>query len=110
MIIALQATYKIRVINYVSGLSMFVYLIHENILFRTYTRSAIWQYLYKNYGYSHVVILDLVFSILLFIVAVIVSAIYKETVQRLVMCASNRLYSIIMRIYKYIECLVLIIK
>ena len=110
MIIALQATYKIRVINYVSGLSMFVYLIHENILFRTYTRPAIWQYLYKNYGYSHVVILDLVFSILLFIVAVIVSAIYKETLQRLVMCASNRLYSIIMRIYKYIECLVLIIK
>ena len=93
MIIALQATYRIKIINYISGLSMFVYLFHENYLFRSYTRPAIWQYLYMNYGYAHVVIL--------------VSIIYKETLYRFVVKASNRLYSILTRIYAYAERLIM---
>lgn len=110
LIIALQATYKIGFINYISGLTMFIYLFHENYLFRRYTRPAIWQYIYKNYGYTYVVILDFTFAIILFLLSVIVSAIYKETLQRLVMKASHKLYVIVVRIYNRMECLIIKIK
>ncbi len=107
MIIALQATYRIKIINYISGLSMFVYLFHENYLFRSYTRPAIWQYLYMNYGYAHVVILDIAFAVVLFLFSIVVSIIYKETLYRFVVKASNRLYSILTRIYAYAERLIM---
>ena len=103
LIIALHGKYKVRFINYISGLSMFIYLIHENYLFRGYTRPAIWQFLYENYGYSHVVLLDLAYSMILFLVTAIVSAIYKETIQRLVTKISHRLYLKIAKLYSKIE-------
>lgn len=110
MIIALQAAYRVRVINYLSGLSMFVYLIHENYLFRSYTRPAIWQYLYLNYGYDHVVMLDLAFAVVLFLLSIVVSAVYKETLQRLVMKASNKLFSVLEMLYGRMENIIMQIK
>lgn len=107
MIIALQATYRIKIINYISGLSMIVYLFHENYLFRRYTRPAIWQYLYMNYGYAHVVMLDIAFAVVLFLLSLVVSTIYKETLYRFVVKASNRVYSILTRIYAYAERLIM---
>lgn len=110
IIIAMQARYKSIVINYISGLSMFVYLFHENYLFRRYTRPAIWMHLYESYGYAQVVMLDLVYAIVLFALMIIVSAIYRETFQRLVMAASNKVYLIIKKMYSYIELMAMRIK
>ena len=110
IIIAMQARYKNIVINYISGLSMFAYLFHENYLFRMYTRPAIWMHLYDRYGYAQVVMLDLIYAIVLFTLTIIVSAIYKETFQHFVMVASNKLYSFIKRIYGRIELMTMRIK
>jgi hypothetical protein len=110
LIIAMKAKYKVRAVNYISGLSMFIYLIHENYLFRQYTRPAIWQYLYIDYGYSHVVLLDLVFSLVLFLLAAVISTIYKETLQRLVIMISDKLYAIIGKLYSRIEDIIVKIK
>ena len=104
LIIARQAKYKkSRVINYISGLSMFIYLFHENYLFRSYTRPVIWEYLYKSCGYSHAVMLDIAFAVVLFLLSIVVSLIYKETLQRLVMKVSDKLFFIFARIYAHME-------
>lgn len=110
LIISLRASYRIRIINYISGLSMFVYLLHENYLFRTYTRPAIWQYLYVNYGYAHVVMLDIAFAVVLFVLSIVVSIIYKETIQCFVMKASGKLFSILATVYSRMEYLMMQIK
>ena len=107
MIIALQTTYEVKVINYISGLSMFVYLIHENYLFRYYTRPIIWEYLYLKYGYAHVVILDIVFSVALFLLSLVVGMIYKETLHQYVLKGSNKLFAILAVLYGRIECLIM---
>lgn len=107
IIIALQAEFKSPFVNYVSGLSMLIYLIHENKLFRTYTRPVIWQCLYVKYGHSHIVLQDLVFAFVLFLVSAIISAIYKETVQRLVAKISSKLYVLVSRFYARLECIIL---
>lgn len=110
LIISLQATYRVKIINYISGLSMFVYLIHENFLFKVYTRPAIWKYLYLNYGYSHVVMLDIAFSVVLFLVSLVVSAVYKETLQHLVIKVSDKLFPLLATLYRRVECLILKIR
>ena len=103
LIIALQVKYKNKVINYISGLTIFVYLFHENYLFRRFIRPAIWRYLYINYGYSHVLILDITFSIVLFIATLVVSCIYKETIQKIAMKFSDRVYPFVTELYGRVE-------
>ncbi len=103
IIVATQIEFKKHIINYVSSLTMFIYLIHENYLFRTYTRPTIWQYLYEYYGYEYVVLLDMGYVIVLFLTSVIVSAVYKETIQKIVIVISNGLYTNVSCLYRRFE-------
>lgn len=99
LIIALQSKLRNKGINYLSSLSLFIYLLHENYLFREYTRPYIWQWIYTTFGYKHVILLDLGFAVVLFLVATIISAIYKETIQRLFSKVSDKLYAILGKMY-----------
>ncbi len=103
LIIALQSKLRNKYINYLSSLSLFIYLLHENYLFRGYTRPYIWQWIYTTFGYKHVILLDLGFAMVLFLVATIISAIYKETIQRLVNKVSDKLYAILGKMYFKVE-------
>ena len=103
LVIAIKGKYRIRAVNYFASLSMLIYLIHENYLFRKFTRPAIWQYIYNNYGYSHIILIDLLFSVVLFLVAAIASCVYRETLHRVETRASSKLYQLIARFYYSIE-------
>ena len=107
LIVALQAHYKVRAINYISSLSLFIYLIHENYLFRNYSRPYIWQWLYLQYGYSHVVLLVLIFASCLFCASCIVSAAYKATIQRRVNKCTDSLFKFISIGYRKVESLLI---
>lgn len=84
---------KSKTINYISSLTMFIYIIHDNILFRTYIRQYIVVFIKDNFGYNHIILYALIASILLFIVASILSAFYKETIQRATRKITNKLYN-----------------
>lgn len=84
-----------KTINYVSSLSMLIYLIHENYLFRTYYRLAIWQWIYETYGYENILLITIIFVILLFLTSMIVSIIYKETLQKLIAKISMKIYALL---------------
>ena len=103
LIIALDAKFKNYFINYLSSLSMFVYLIHENYLFRNYTRPYLWHFLYLNYGYEHVVLLDLGLSLVLYVISIILASLFKETIGKIVNKVSNSLYIIVSKMYRFIE-------
>lgn len=92
-----------RFITYISSLSLFVYIIHENILFRTYTRPLIWNWIHTTYGYDHVLLLILLFSLLLFVASIIVSIIYKESIHRLVSLLGKKLYQLLSRFISFIN-------
>lgn len=40
--------FKNLMINYISSLSLLIYIIHENLILRTYFRPALFQYVYHN--------------------------------------------------------------
>lgn len=79
-----------RFVNYLSSLSLFVYILHENTLVKTYLRSKIWQWIYLNIGYRYLAVEILVYTVLLFLISCIVAFLYKISVGRLSkLCASK---------------------
>lgn len=110
IIIASKTNGSNKHINYISGLSIYVYLFHENYLFRCYTRPKIWQYIYMYIGYEHIVLLTVIYAFGLFILTCSIAAFYKETIQKLVNIVSNSLYLRISKIYHLIETKIIRIK
>lgn len=81
------------IINYISSLSLLIYIIHENILVSAYIRTRIWEELYLHFGHSCVVLQDIVFSVVLFIATAIIGCVYKNTIMRLTGIFSQKFYS-----------------
>jgi len=74
--------FKNKFINSVSSLTLFIYIIHENILVRGYLRPRIFVLIHDKFGYDYLLLLVLLFSICLFIVSVLIGFLYKYTMQK----------------------------
>lgn len=90
-------------INYISKLSLYIYIIHENRLLRTLYRPAMWNYIYEHYGYSHV--LGWVFILVVIVLAfgLIGSIIYYETLHNLVLRICENIYPNLLHTWRSIE-------
>lgn len=93
--IARNIHFKNRFINYISKLSLLIYIIHENIILRTYFRPAIWNYVYKRFGYSDVIQWVFIISFIIFIFGILCSILYVLTLQRFVNKVSGKLYEVV---------------
>lgn len=71
---------KSKIILDVSSLSLFIYLIHENYLFRNYSRVKMMVSLLLKYGYNNVLLIIFAFSIFILVTSIIISFIYKKTI------------------------------
>ena len=98
-----QCKLKSRAVNYISSLSLYIYLFHENPLFATYCRSALWHEIYIRYGHAHVLVWVLIYSTALFIAAAIVSAVYQKTVHVVVVKILDRAYPVAKKLYLKVE-------
>lgn len=72
-----------KFINYISSLSLFVYLIHENQFVRRYFRIFVWEKIYQVFGFSHLFMWFLIYSCLLFICSIIIAFVYDKTINSL---------------------------
>ena len=93
--IARNIHFKNRFINYISKLSLVIYIIHENIILRTYFRPAMWNYVYKRFGYSDVIQWVFIISFIIFIFGILCSILYVLTLQRFVNKVSGKLYEVV---------------
>lgn len=93
--IAKNIHFKNRFINYISKLSLLIYIIHENIILRTYFRPAMWNYVYKRFGYSDVIQWVFIISFIIFIFGILCSILYVLTLQRFVNKVSGKLYEVV---------------
>lgn len=105
MNIARRGHFKNKAINNISKLSLLIYIIHENILLRSYYRPYMWQYVYENFGYEYVILWVFVMAIIIFVSAAIISFLYEKTLQRLVKAASEKIYVCIKALYGKYEAL-----
>lgn len=90
-------------INYLSSLSMLVYLIHENLIFKTYYRPLMLHYVYQRFGYDRILLWVIVVALLVTLFSVFCSVVYDKTLRPLVRTASSSLYSILRNLYLRME-------
>ena len=81
-----------KVINYISKLSLCIYLFHENRILRNIYRPAMWQYVYTNFGYNNILIWVLVLTLVTALFGLISSFVYYESIHKIVTKYSRRLY------------------
>ncbi len=98
-----KGNYKSVVINYISSLSLLIYVIHENIILKTYFRPKMWNYVYNTFGYSHIVLWVFVLSSIVFAFGIIASMIYDKTLRSIIRKLSNKIYEWLIRIYLKLE-------
>ena len=96
-----------RTINYISGLSMLIYLLHENVLFKTYTRVRIWAHILSMYGETKIVLLSVAFAIVLFMVSILIAFLYTNSIHRLVIRIEKHVGPFVVKSYDYILGLVM---
>jgi hypothetical protein len=65
--IARNLHFKNAVVNYISKLSMLIYIVHENIILRTYYRPLMWQFVYRNFGYDRILLWTFVLVLIVFV-------------------------------------------
>lgn len=71
-----------KVINYFSSLTLFIYVIHGNVLFRSFTELRIWNLVFEKFGYDHLILKVLIYATVLFIATCVLSVIYKTTLHK----------------------------
>jgi hypothetical protein len=81
-----------KFINYLSSLSLLVYIIHENLIMRRYIRPATWDFMYRQSGHGHLIGQLMIIFISTLIGTFIVSWIYDKTLRKLVRKGSLWIY------------------
>lgn len=89
--------------NYISKLSLLIYIIHENIILRTYYRPILMNYVYENYGYDKVVLWVLALTVIIFLGGMVCAILYERILQKVVLKCSNAIYSFIREKYLILE-------
>lgn len=105
--LAARKQYVCKTINNISSMTLLIYILHENYLFRTYVRPEIWIFINENIGYKYVVLIDLIFAACLFILATVLAFMYKYLFQRIVYKIADNTYAIVKKIYENICSLLL---
>lgn len=90
-------------INKISSLSLLVYIIHENLLVRTYIRPMVWSFIHNTFGYDYVVLWVLLQAAGYFAISLGLSALYQVTLQKRVHKVSSMLYGYAASIYEKIS-------
>lgn len=69
-------------INYVSSLSLVIYMLHANIIIRQYGRWDLFAWIKSNYGYSKLILWILAYAVVNIVASVIIATVYDKTVRK----------------------------
>lgn len=102
-LLAKEWHFKSVFINYISSLSLLVYIIHENFFVRRYLRPEIMLRVYNKFGYDRIVLWVIIIAIAIFVVSVILSSIYKAAVKPIIDKIADKLFVSLRKLYLTIE-------
>ena len=102
--ISLRHKYRNNVVNAISSSSMLIYIIHENILYRTFYRPHIFDWLYNTWKDAHVLLATLIAYIIVLAGAIIFAFLYSSTIKRTVNKIACRFYDRFESILNHMLC------
>ena len=94
-LLAKNYNFKSYFINYISSLSMFIYIIHDNQLIIRYLKPLIYQHLYQEFSYNHLFIIVFLYSAFVYLISIIISSLYKNLFAKYISKLSSNISELI---------------
>lgn len=82
LLLSLEFGFTCKAVNYLSGLSMLIYIIHGNRLVMDHLRQDYFRYIYQTYGYRQQFFWVTGFALALLVFGVVLAMVYRHTLQR----------------------------
>lgn len=102
LFIALRHKYYSKWLNYISSMSLLIYVIHENHLMSTYVKPIVWEFIFEHFNNSYISLYTIIFAIILFSISTIFAIIYKNSLGIFMNFISNKLYTLLHVCYKWL--------
>ena len=83
--------FKNKRVNQIAKCSMLIYIIHENILLRTYTRPYLWHCIFNRYGYAHILLWVFLYAAGWLLAALVLSLLYEKSIQKITAKVSEKI-------------------
>ncbi len=99
--------FKSAPVNYISSLSLLIYIIHDNLIVRTYLRPFLINLIYEKSGYGNKVLFVLLFAGATFLFSLAVAFLYDKTLRRPFKTVSGKVYELIKNVYLRAEAAIL---
>lgn len=75
---------KSTIVQKISSTTLLLYIIHDNYLIREYVRSDWFKYIYNTVGYNNIIFICFITTTSVFIITLLISLIYNDTIQKLI--------------------------
>jgi hypothetical protein len=98
-----KINFRSAFVNYISSMSLLVYVIQDHITIKSYYRPAMWHYVYSKFGYAHVIIWVFILSGVLFVFSLVCSILYDKLIRPIVHVIVDKIYALISRTYLKVE-------
>ncbi len=111
LLMALKHTFYNGLVNYISSLSLIIYMIHTNTIMRNYYRFEIFGYIEEQYTFNHILLWVLIYFVINLIVSIALAALYNKTLQRGVHYVAKKIGELVGRLKELMECgIILLLK
>lgn len=94
--ITLKKDYSNKVVNYISGLSLLIYITHANRIMRDYIHFNFFQFVLEQYTYSNLLGWCLLYFLILLVYGIVFSLLYK-------ILFGKFMYKISINVYRFIN-------
>lgn len=89
---------KSAIINEFASVTLIIYVLHENILYRNKIKPQIFEYLYNEYTYCHLVLMMLIIATITFSVSMVIALVYKHTFRKIVLFVVDKWSVLFMKV------------
>lgn len=97
-------------INYIASLTIFIYIIHENMLFKKYLKLNLMFNFWEASGRINIVFFILICALILFGVSLFLAVVYNKLLQFVIEKIADKILRLCMILYGKFECFLLKIK
>lgn len=80
-----------KIINFLSSLTLLIYLIHDNYLFRMYINPKIFDMIYYNFSFRYLAIMTPIVSIIILGISIMLAIFYRYSIQKITSIISNKI-------------------
>lgn len=108
--IAKSHTFYNRFINYISSLTLYIYVIHCNRVIRDCVRFTIFGAIRRNYGYDNLVLWVLLYSLVSFVVSLVLAIAYNSILKKYVNIIFEKLGGLVSALYGKLSDVILKLK